>query len=57
MINLCISLLPKDRMHAIPANIGRIFKPKPVIDRVIQVEVAPMITIESTASNTVFSVL
>ena len=54
MINLCNTLLPNDRVQAIPADIGRIIKPIPVIDRVIEVDVAPMITIESTDSNIVY---
>ena len=57
MINLCNTLLPNDRVQAIPADIGKIIKPKPVTDNVIEVDVAPMITIESTDSNTVFKVL
>ena len=57
MINLCNTLLPSDRVQAIPADIDKIIKPKPVIDRAIEVEVAPMITIESIDSKTVFTVL
>ena len=57
MINLCNILLPNDRVQAIPADIGKIINPTPVIDRVIDVEVAPMITILSTDSNIVFRVL
>ena len=57
LINLCNILLPNDRVQAIPADIGKIIKPKPVIDRVIEVEVGPMITIETTDSNNVFRVL
>ena len=57
MINLCNTLLPKDRVPAIPADIGKLIKPIPVIDRVIEVDVAPMITILSTDSNIVFRVL
>ena len=56
-INLCNTLLPNDKVQAIPADIGEIIKPKPVTDRVIEVDVAPMITIESTHSNFVFRVL
>ena len=56
MINLCNILLPNDRVQAIPADIGKIIKPKPVIYRVIEAEVAPMITIESPDSKTVFRV-
>ena len=57
MINLCNNLLPKDKPQAIPADIGKTINPIPVIDRVIEVDVAPMITILSTDSNTVFRVL
>ena len=57
MINLCNILLPNDRAQAIPADIGKTIKPIPVIDRVIEVDVAAMITILSTDSNTVFKVL
>ena len=53
MINLCNILLPNDRVQAIPADIGKKTRPKPVIDRVIEVEVAPMITIEFTDSDIV----
>ena len=56
MINLCNILLPNDRPQAIPADIGKTIKPIPVTDRVIEVEVAAMITILSTDSNTVFKV-
>ena len=44
-------------MHAIPADIGKIIKAIAVIDRVIEVDVAPIITIVSTDSNIVFRVL
>ena len=57
MINLCNTLLPNDKPQAIPADMGKIIKPIPVIDRVIEVDVAPMMTIESTDSNIVFRVL
>ena len=57
MINLCIILLPNDRVQTIPADIGKIIRPIPVIDKVIEVDVAPMIMIESTDSNIVFRVL
>ena len=50
MINLCNILLPNDKPQAIPADIGRIIKPTPVIDNVIDVDVAPMIMILSTDS-------
>ena len=54
MINLCNTLLDNDRAQAIPADIGKIINPKPVIDKDIEVEVAAMITILSTDSNIVF---
>ena len=57
MINFCNILLPSDRVHAKPADIGKIFKPKPVTDRVMEVDVAPMMRKLSTDSNTVFRVL
>ena len=57
MINLCNILLPNDIPQAIPADIGKTINPIPVTDRVIEVYVAPMITILSTESNTVFKVL
>ena len=57
MINLCNILLPTDRPQAIPADIGKIIKPTLVIDRVIEVDLAPMIMIESADSNTVFRFL
>ena len=57
MINLCNTLLPNDRVQAKPADIGKIIKPTPVSDKVIEVDVAAMITILSTDSNTVFRVL
>ena len=57
MNNFCNTLLPNDRVQAIPADIGKIIKPTPVTDNVIEIHVAPMIIIESTDSNTVFRVL
>ena len=57
MINLCNTLLPNDKPQAIPADIGTTIKPIPVIDKVIEVDVAPMITILSADSNIVFKVL
>ena len=56
MIDLCNILLPNARVQAIPADIGKIIKPTPVIDRLIEVDVPPMITIESTDSNIVLRV-
>ena len=57
MINLCKILLHNDKVQAIPADIGKIIKPTPVTDRVIEVDVAPMITILSKDYNIVFRVL
>ena len=55
MINLCDTLLPSDKVHAFPADISKRIKPRPVIDRVIEIDVAPIITIPWTDSITVFS--
>ena len=57
MINLCINLIPNDRVQAIPADFGKIIKPTPVIDKVLEVDVAPMVTNESIVSDIVFRVL
>ena len=57
MIDLSNTLRPSDRVHAIPAVLGKTIKPIPVIDRVIEVDVAPMIIKLSNDSNTVFRVL
>ena len=57
MNNLCNTLLPNGRVQAIPVDIGKLFRPIQVIDRVIEVDVAPVILILSTDSNTVFRVL
>ena len=53
MINLCNTLLPNHRVDDIPADIGKIFKPIPVINRVREVDVPETITIVFTASNIV----
>ena len=53
MILLCNTLLPNDRIQAIPADIGNTIKPIPVTDKVVEVDVAPMIIVDS---NTVFRV-
>ena len=57
MINLCNTSLPNDRVQAIPADNGKIIKATPVIDRGIEVNVAPMITMLTIDSNAVFRVL
>ena len=56
-IILCDTSLPNDRVHAIPADIGKIFKPTTVIDKLIENDVAPIITVVFTATNFVFTVL
>ena len=45
-----------DKAHAIPADIGKTTKPISVIDKVFEVDVAPIITVASTDSNFVFRV-
>ena len=55
--NLCKILLPEDRVHSKPADIGETIKSIPVIDRIIEVDVALMITVVSTDSEIVLKVL
>ena len=43
-------------VQVIPADIGKTIKPIPVIDRLIEVDVAAILIILSTDSNIVFSV-
>ena len=57
MANVCNTLLPSDKVHEILAEIGEIVNPTPVTDRVIENEVAPIMTTESTHSKLVFKVL
>ena len=60
MINSCITLSPNGKTHANPADIGKKISPIPVIDRVIEFDVASILTIVSFDSNDskiVFSVL
>ena len=47
-------MLPKDKVHAIPADNGKTIKPVPVIDKVVEVDVAPILPIVSNGSNIVF---
>ena len=56
MIILSNILLPNGKVHAIPADMGKIINPIPVTDKVFEVDVAAMITILSTDSNIVFRV-
>ena len=56
MIILCNTLLPNDKVHATLTDIGKTIKPTPVIDLVIKVDVAPILTIVSTDFNIVFIV-
>ena len=57
MINLCNTILAKDKVQAIPTDVGKKIKPTPVIDKIIEVDVVPMILIQSTDSNIVVTVL
>ena len=57
MITLCNTLLPSEKVQSIPADIGKTVKAKPVIYKAMEVDVAPMITTESTHCNIVFRVL
>ena len=57
MVNLCNILLHNDEVQANAADVGKIVKTTPVTDKVIEFDVAPMITIASTYSNIVFRVL
>ena len=50
-------MLPNDIVHAIPADLGKIIKPIPLIGRVIEADVAAITTIVSTDSSIVFRVL
>ena len=49
-------MLPIERVHAIPADIGKIIKPTPIIDKVNEFDVAPIMKIVSNDSNFVFRV-
>ena len=57
MFILCITLLPNDRAHAIPEEIGTTIKPTLVTDNVTGVVVEPIITTVWTDSNIEVSVL
>ena len=57
MIILCNALLPNDRAHAVPDDISKVIKPIPLIDKVVEIDDAPKITIVSTDSNIVFRIL
>ena len=57
MINLCNYLLLRYKPQAIPADIAKTSQPIPAIDISIEVDVAPIIAIESTDSNIMFRVL
>ena len=57
MIILSNTLLPNDRVHAFPADIGKIFQPIPLTGNFIEGDVAPIIAIVSIDSNNVFRVL
>ena len=57
MIILCNTFLPNDKEHAIPAGIGKIIRLLLVIDKVIEVDIAPIITIVSSDSKSEFRFL
>ena len=57
MDSLGNTLLPSDKVHAITADIGIIIKPIPVIDRIIEIDVALKLPIVPTDSKIVFRVL
>ena len=57
MLTSCNTLLLNDGVLSIPADIGEIIKPIPVIDRVIEVDVAAIVTILSSDPNIVVTVL
>ena len=54
MIMLGNTLLQYDRVHAVPAEIGKASRPVPVFDKVKEGDAAPILTIVSTDSNIVF---
>ena len=56
MIISCNTLLLDDGAQAIPTDIVKIIKPIPVVDKVIEVDVAPIKPIVSTDLNMVFAV-
>ena len=57
MIIFCNTLLPNDRAHALPVDIGTTIKPTPLADKVTGVVVEPIITTLWTDSNIDISVL
>ena len=57
MINFCNTLLGIDKEQPNAAVMGRIIKPKPVIDNITDVAVESRITTASTDSNIEVSVL
>ena len=57
MFILCNTLLPKDKAETLPADFDKTIEPIPVLDRNIEVDVAPIRLVASTDSNIVFRVL
>ena len=57
MIISCNTLLTNDKVHTIPVDTVKIIKPIPITDKIIEVDVAPMITIVSTDSKIVLRVI
>ena len=56
MVILCHNLLPYNRVHASPADIGETMKPITVFDGFVEVDVARIISIVSDF-NIVFRIL
>ena len=57
MINLGNTLLPNDKAHATAADICKLIKPNPLIHKIKEVNVAPIITIVSMVFKIVLRVL
>ena len=57
MLILCNTLLPNDRTHATPAEIGNTIKPTAVIDKNADVVVAPILASASFDSQIDVNVL
>ena len=51
------SLLPNDKPQALATGIGSLISPKPVAEKLLGVDVAPIITILSTDFKTLIRVL
>ena len=56
MIIPCSTSMSNDKLHAIPADVRETIQSIPVIDKVLEVDVAPILTIVSTDSKFEFRV-